>query len=637
MQKILVSSLLLVGFNHPLQALAQDKNPDKALVLPNMVVTSARVEEPENEVGSVMSVITAKEISAKNINNVADALRTVPGLDVVRAGGAGQQTSVFMRGANSNHTLVLVDGIEMNDPSSPTGAFDFAFLQTDNIERIEVLRGAASAIYGSDAMGGVINIITKKGAGEAKINASAEGGSYDSWTTKGGISGGTERVNYSLDASRYETTGFSSADTSLGNLTNNAYRNTTVSSRTGVKVTEELDLGMNLRYTEGKSFLDNCGDRYCDDPNSYGKFNELFSRGFGHLKLFDGVWEQTLGLAYTRNDRNNKNDFDALNNFRSLATNLGEKLKLDYQNIIHVHPSNTVTLGIDEEADRLSSAAISAYPDFAYFSSSSIPSKSMNTLGYYLQDQIKLFERSFTTVGVRYDENNRVGGRATWRVSELYTLKQFGTRLKANYGTGFKAPTLNQLYDTIYFTGNPNLKAETSDSWDVGFEQDLFGKVATTGVSYFNNNFKNLIQALSPIYQNQNISRAKVDGVETFLEIRPFADLSFRSTYTYQQTEDLDTGKELLRRPKDKASFDADYQFLDKAHAHINVLVVGQKADVDHNVPGYSVLNFATSYDVTKELQLTGRIDNVLDKHYEELYGYATSGVAGYGGIKLAY
>ncbi len=635
MQKFLVSSLVLVGFNTP--SMAQDKPSDTALALPNMVVTATRTETPEDEVGSAITVITAKDIADKNINNVADALRTVPGLDVVRSGSLGQQTSVFLRGANSNHTLVLVDGVEMNDPSSPTGAFDFAFLQADNIERIEVVRGAASAAFGSDAIGGVINVITKKGAGKVKLSGVAEGGSYGTWKTGGNISGGTERVNYSFDASRLETAGFSAADKNLGNSMPNGYKNTNLSGRAGFKVNDALDFGTTLRYGEGKSSLDNGGGKGADDPNSYGRFNELFTRGFGHLKLFEGFWEQTVGVAYSRTDRNNVNGVDPVNNFSSAATNLGQKVKLDYQNIFHVHKSNTVMLGVEEEVDSLSSSASSYYPAWSYSSSASIPLKTMNTLGFYLQDQIKLFDRSFTTLGVRYDDNNRFGGHETWRANELYTIKETGTRFKGSYGTGFKAPTLNQMYDTIYGTGNVNLKPETSRSWDVGVEQDLFKKVSTLGISYFETAFNNLIQANSPFYVNQNVSKAKTNGIESFAEVRPMTDLTLRATYTYQQAQNLDTGNQLLRRPRDKASFDTDYRFLEKAHFHVNVLMVGKKADYASTVAGYAMLNFSGSYDVHKYVQLFARIDNVLNKQYEEVYGYGTSGVAGYGGVKVSY
>ena len=635
---------MLVSFSTQLQA--QNNTSDTALELPNMVVTATRTETPEDEVGSAITVISAEDIVAKRITNVADALRTVPGLDVIRSGGIGQPTAVYLRGANANHTLVLVDGVEMNDPSSPNGAFDFANLQTDNIERIEVVRGAASAAYGSDAMGGVINVITKKGQGATKYTATAEGGSYDTWKTTGAISGSTERINYSLDASRMETAGFSAADHTMGNTDPNGHRNNTVSGRSGIKVNDNLDLGLTLRYNEGKTFNDDCGGVSCDNTGNYNTFNELFTRGFGHLKLFDGLWEQTIGSAYSRTDRNNVTVFNpaSLNSYgNSIAANLGEKVKLDYQSIFNVHKASTITLGVEEEADSLSSSAAS--PDL-YGTNASIPQKTMNTISGYLQDQINLFDRSFTTVGVRYDDNNRFGGHETWRVNELYNFKETGTRLKGNYGTGFKAPSLNQLYDTIYGSGNASLKPETSVNWDAGLEQDIIRKKVMAGVSYFNNNFDNLIDFLKVApYTNNNISRAKVSGVETFLELHPINDLTFRGTYTYQQTLNLVTDTQLLHRPRNKASFDADYQFVEKAHVHLNVLMVGQKADsayisgesVPLTIGSYALLNLAGSYDVHKNVQLFARIDNVLNKQYEEVYGYGTSGVAGYGGVKLAY
>jgi vitamin B12 transporter len=592
-----------------------------------------------------MTVITAEDIAAKHLTMVADVLRGVPGIDVIRSGGPGQPTAVYLRGANANHTLVLVDGVEMNDPSSTNGSFDFANFQTDNIERIEVVRGAASAVYGSDAMGGVINVITKKGKGAAKLTGLAEGGSFGTWKTTGAVSGSTERVNYSLDASRLETAGFSTADKNMGNLNPNGYANTTVSGRSGVKVTDNLDLGVTLRYFEGKTSYDDCGGFNCDNTGNYNTFNELFTRGFGHLKLFDSLWEQTLGAAYSRTDRNNVNVFSPTspNSFNTVSANLGEKVKLDYQSIFNIHKYNKVTLGVEEEADSLSSSTASPDP---YGYTASIPLKTMNTISGYLQDQINLIDRSFTTLGVRYDDNNRFGGHVTWRVNELYVLKETGTRLKGNYGTGFKAPTLNQLYDTIYGSGNPNLKPETSVNWDVAIEQDFFSKKATAGVSYFNNNFQNLIQFLSePPYTNYNVSQARVNGLETFIEGRPITDLTLKGTYTYQQTLNMATGSQLLHRPRDKASFDADYQFLEKAHIHLNVLMVGQKADTAYisysSVPvaiaGYTLVNLAGSYDINKHFQVFSRIDNLLNKQYEDVYGYGISSVAGYGGVKVSF
>jgi len=186
-------------------------------------------------------------------------------------------------------------------------------------------------------------------------------------------------------------------------------------------------------------------------------------------------------------------------------------------------------------------------------------------------------------------------------------------------------------------SGNPNLKPETSRGWDVGVEQDVFKKFSTLGISYFENAFDNLIQANAAPYVNQNVSKAKTNGIETFMEMRPLSDLTLRSSYTYQDAKNLDTGNQLLRRPRNKASFDTDYRFLEKAHVHVNVLMVGQKADYANTVAGYVMLNLAGSYDIHKNVQIYGRIDNVLNKQYEEVYGYGTSSIAGYGGVKLSY
>jgi vitamin B12 transporter len=640
MQKILMGSLLLAGVGASFSSLAD--TDDQSTKLDDIVVTATRTATPEKQIGSAITVITAADIAARQLLNVADVLRTVPGLDVIRSGGPGQATSVFMRGANSNHTLVLMDGVEMNDPSNPTAAFDFSNLQTDNIERIEILRGAASAVYGSDAIGGVINIITKKGQGKPKYRLSAEGGSYGTWKTGGGVSGSTDLLSYSLNASRMETSGFPAADKNLGNTTADPYRNTTVSGSAGLKLTDNLDFGGTLRYNDGKVFMDDCGGIKCNDPNYYANFNQLFSRGFGHLKLFDNLWEQTLGLAFSRSNRNNSSVYGAASPYSSTTTAAyqGEKLKLDYQSVINLHKSNTVSMGVEEEADSIHSSDNAFYPNYAYTYIDTIPSKTMNTVGYYLQDQIRLFDRSFTTAGLRFDDNNRFGGHLTWRVNELYAINEIGTRLKGSYGTGFKAPALYQLYDPLY--GNAALKPETSTNWDGGLEQDLWHEKITAGVSYFNNRFTNLIQSLAPTYVSENIAQATARGVETYAELRASKDLIFKANYTHQDTKNLETGSQLLRRPNDKASFDVDYHFLEKAHMHFNVLMVGQKLDYGQSgayttVMGYTLLNWSASYDLHPNLQVFGRIDNLLNKQYEEVYGYGTSGVAGYGGVKLSY
>ncbi len=622
-----------------LAVLADDTDPSAQQLEP-MVVSATRTETPIKQVGSAITVITAKDIADRRSNTVAEILRGVPGLDVQSNGGIGQPTSVFLRGANSGHTLVLIDGIEMNDPSSTSNAFfNYSDLQVDNIERIEILRGAQSSVYGSDAIGGVINIITKRTQGKPQFRAEGQGGSYDSFKLGGGVDGGSDALNYGLSASRLETQGFSAADRRLGNTERDGYRNSTVTSRLGAQPRENLDLDWNLRFQEGKAQFDDCGGARCDDPNAFSVNKQLFTRGQGRLKLFDGFWEQTFGIAYSLTDRRTVDLPDTVSPFGNRAASRnafeGDKVKVNWQSNFNLHETNTAILGVENEADRIVSA------------SDRIGVKSANTTGYYLQDQISLWNRWFTTAGVRFDEHNRVGGKVTWRITQVFAFDETGTRLKGSYGTGFKAPSLYQLFAPpagFGPVGNPNLSPETSQSWDAGFEQSLWKQKAGFGASYFNNVFNNLIDfRFGQGYLN--IDLATAEGIESFFEIKPLEGLSLRGNYTYTRTHDASTRARLFNRPTHKGSFDAHYRFLQGADVNVNILLVGSRDFQDFStfperrvaLSGYALVNLAGSYDINRHLRLFARVDNLLDKNYQEILGYGTSGLAGYAGFSLNY
>jgi vitamin B12 transporter len=613
------SFFIALAANSP-ESLAQG---DPVPELETTVVTATRSETPLREVGSSVSVITHEDIVKRQVLTVADALRIVPGLDVLNSGGPGKVTSVFLRGANSNQTLVLIDGIEMNDPSSPNNGFDFANLTVDNIERIEVLRGGESSIYGSDAMGGVINIITKKGAGKPAYSVQGQGGSYGTFKVGGEVSGGTEQVDFSLGASHMETKGFSSADRLWGNREPDGYRNSTVDARVGAHPLDYLDFGWTLRYNEGKNFLDYDFPVPHDTLNYSGITKELYTRGFSHLKLLDNLWEQTVGIAYSRTDRRTRN-YDPTLPFSLNSDYLGEKIKVDWQNIFHLHETNTLTLGVEDEEDRFSSQ------------SDPMGDKSYNTRGYYLLDQIKLWRRWFTTAAVRYDDNNRAGSKITWRITQALVFDETGTKLKGNYGTGFKVPSLVDLFAP--FSGNPDLVPETSRNWDVGVEQAFWDKRVLMGATYFNNRFNNLIQYSFTTFQVDNISRATAEGVETFVQFNPLPELSLRGNYTYTRTDNPATDSRLIRRPTHKGSFEANYRFLEKADLNFTILAVGDKDDIGGTrVSGYVTANLAAGYRINDNVRLFARVDNLFDKKYQELYGYGTSRIAGYGGVALNF
>ncbi|MDD2767153.1 MAG: TonB-dependent receptor, partial [Methylococcus sp.] len=624
--KILRLSLTALSAALCSNAYAIDSDPEE---LDTLVVTATRTETPSRQVGSSVTVLTAEDIKERGIYSVDQILRIVPGLDVVQSGGPGRETSVFLRGANSGQTIVLIDWIEMNDPSSANAGFDFANLTVDNIERIEILRGAASSVYGSEAMGGVINIITKKGTGKPRVKASVDGGSYDTWRAMGDVSGGDPSLNYSLTTSHREVRGFSAADQHFGATERDGYRNTTVSARVGGKPADDLELGWSLRYDNGFTKLDNYDfalRRPVDDPNYTGNTDELYTRGFGTLKLFDNFWEQTAGLAYTWVDRRYDNAPNPGDPFPFRAAYLGDKLKVNWLNTLRPHETNTVSFGIDDEEDSMTIREPSQFV------------KAYNTLGYFLEDQINPVDWWSTTANVRHDQNNFAGGRTTWRISQVWTAPTVDTRLKANYGTGFKVPALAQLYDPLYNTGNPNLRPETSTNWDVGIEQPISALKGNAGIVYFNNHFKDLIQFDPIAFRMENVNNATAEGVETYLETNPLSGLDLRGTYTYMNSLDQDTGKFLYQRARNKGAFDANYRFDSGANIHLNIVMAGQRLSTGNRMaPGYVVVNLAASYEVSEQLSLWSRVDNVLNKWYEEVYGYGTTGAAAYGGLTLSY
>ncbi|MBW1718160.1 MAG: TonB-dependent receptor [Deltaproteobacteria bacterium] len=606
-----------------------------------VVVTATRIETASREVGSSITVITDQQIEERQNTTVLEVLRTVPALDVVRSGGPGGQTSVFIRGAQSEHTLVLIDGVEMNDPITPGRSYDFANLTTDNIERIEIIRGPQSTLYGSDAIGGVINIITKRGKGKPRGFMSAEGGSFNTFTEKAGVSGGNQWANYSLGVYHWYTDGISAANEKDGNHERDHYENTSISTRLGVTPTENLDADFILRYINAKADIDNSGDVGGDDPNNKADLEQLFSRMQVRLSLFNELWEQKFGLSLTDLDRDYRNDTDADHpSDLDRSSYDGKIFKFDWQHNLYLHETNTLTLGVENEEEKGKSKY---YSDSAWGPyTSSFKEKTARTTGYYLQDQIKLWDSWFTTLGMRLDDHSRFGSETTYRITSAYLIQQTGTKLKGSFGTGFKAPTLYHLYSQY---GEKNLDPEESTGWDIGVEQSLFDKKLILGVTYFSNEFDELIEFESGTSKYINIAEAETQGVEIFASMRPIDDLTLLASYTYTDTENKETGKDLLRRAPNKFGLDVNYKFTDKGNVNLGLVYVGKRDDNDYStwpakrveLGDYVLANLAASYDITRNIQVFGRVENFLDEDYEEVKGFGTPELSAFAGCKLSF
>lgn len=636
---LLLSLLVLGGV---VRAEEADAEGEQETLKYHIVVTATRTEQPELELGSSTTLISLEALKKAGKKTVTEALAAVPGLDVIQNGGAGKYADVLIRGAKSEHTLVMVDGIEMNDPASPGRTYDLAHMSLDNVERIEVVRGPQGTLYGSDAMGGVINIITKKGTGHPKINLSAEGGSYNSFRESAGISGGTENINYSFGVSRFDTKGFSASSEKYGNPEKDGYGNTTISAGLGVKAAKNMDIQFTTRYIDSHNELDGFAGEGGDDTNYVIDSRQFLFAANARYSLLNGKWNQRFGISYNNIHRDLDDPVDDQHPMdSSKGVYKGRVFKVDWQNNVYLHKTNTLTVGMEYEKEYGES-------EYSWESAwgpgnSDFPEQSARTMGIYIQDNIKIGETFFTTLGLRIDDHDRFGTETTFRIAPALVLKT-GTKLKATYGTGFKAPSLYQLYAPATMwgsVGNENLEPEKSKGWDVGIEQYLFNDRLIVGVTYFRNDFESLID-YDWMMGYINKTEAVTKGFEVVFSASPLDNLDINGSYTYTDAKEKDTGEKLFRRPDHKANVTINYRFLKKANLGLNILHVGKRDDLfpyptRTEADPYTLVNLSAGFRLTKSIEIFCRIDNILDEDYEAVLGYGTAGRSAYIGFRAAY
>jgi vitamin B12 transporter len=600
--------------------------PTNEVVQQQVVVTATRVEQSLSTVGSSVSVVDHAQLVERQCATVADALREVPGLDVVQLGGAGGTVSIFIRGASSEQTLVLVDGVPLNDPSGLGRGADLSQMPAQNIERIEVLRGPQSPLYGADAMGGVINVITKKGAGPVGGEVSAEAGSFNTFNEKAAVRGGTSNYNYSVGISRQDSEGFSSAAEKNGNPEKDGYRRTELSSKLGWTPADEFEANMILRWNQADYDYDDFANGRPVDGDNQGAYELLSLYGEGKGKLLDGQWRPRVGGSWVSQSREDTSSLGD-SSFDSLLQ------KLEWQNDLFLGEANIVTAGIEAQQE----SAESTYESDGYVDQ--FARKTARHQSAYAQDILTTGPLT-TTAGGRIDSYDSFGTEPTWRLAPSYDVAATDTRFKGSYGTGFKAPSLFQLYSSY---GSPDLNPESSKGWDAGVEQKLAGGKVLVGVTYFENQFEDLIDYDFVTMKYGNVSQAETRGVETFVTAKPARDLSMRAAYTYTDTENKLTGEQLLRRPRNKASLDTTYDVTAKLKGTVSVSYVGERMDEDFatymaaTLDGYILVNLYASYDVRRNMTLFGRVENLFDEEYEPAIGYGSPGRAGYGGVKVLF
>jgi vitamin B12 transporter len=618
-------------------ALSQAQTQPEPIRLDELVVSATGTPTPAREIASSVTVITAKDIEQQQRRTLTQALATVPGLSLTQIGGPGAQASLFMRGTNSNHVKVLIDGVVANDPSSPNRGFDFGSMQTDNIERIEVLRGPQSGLYGADAIGGVISITTKRGEGPPKLTGSVEAGSHGTFNQSVGLSGGDDRFNYAFGISHFKSETTEVTPRNLvppGRRINpNSYDNWSYSARLGASLTDTLSVNWVGRFTNGY-LLSTENSGWPSQPNGFRSsdaYQQAFTRGEVVWDPLDGRFVNRFGIAYSHQDRSNRSP-DAAGLLGIPTSNIGERTTFDWRGDLKLMPGQLLVMGVQHDEERLHSDALKA---------------SSGNTGAYLELQSKFSDRFFLVSNIRHDDDREFGGHTTYRIAPTFIVPGSETKLKASYGTGFKAPTLSQRFidyrPAFTFYGNPDLKPEESRGWEVGFEQPLLENQLRVGATYFHNDIDNLIDANAAGTTYVNVGKATTRGFEAFAALEITPEFKVRADYTFTIAKDDISHQELLRRPRHKASVTATWTPVEKFTLSATLLYVGPRVDANRDfsvsrmrAPGAAIVNVAAEYKLTDKLTAFGRVDNLFNKRYENPVGYLVPGLGAYAGLRAS-
>ena len=477
----------------PMFALAEDNQEE----LKAIEITATRTSVEDENPTSALTVITQEEIKKKQHMQVKDILREQAGVGVVSPGPLGGTTGVFIRGASPSSTLVLIDGVQVK--SNTTGSYDFSNLQMDNIERIEILRGPQSSLWGADAVGGVINIITKRGKGKPTHTFTFEGGSFATFKETLGSSGSLKQFDYSVSASRTDSEGFSAFNEERGGTENDGYQNTTLSSRMGYNFLEDGRVEFIGRYTQARNEFDGFffGLGLIDAPNHIRR-NETFYLALPIEKSVTSWWDAKLNtnMNYDETDTEDPSFGDSVI--------LSRTYTVDFQNNLSLGKYASAVFGFEHQVTN------------GYNNSNNI-SLENRSQGYYLQGNTNWEDQFFLSAGFRQDVNSQFDDPFTYKVEGAYQFKSWGTKLRTGYATGFRVPSVNEVL--FPFFGNPNIQPEESENWEVGFEQKLTGDRITVGANYFETDYKNLIVFDGVTFIAQNIGSATSKGIESIRQI----------------------------------------------------------------------------------------------------------------------
>ncbi|GAB6140682.1 TonB-dependent vitamin B12 receptor [Methylosoma difficile] len=604
MQKIIVSSLLITGFSTTLQA-----ETSEVTTLPEKVVTATRSDFKNEELAAASTVYTREDIERSQARTLPDLFKGSLGVDLAQSGGYGQTTDVFLRGTNPGHVLVLIDGIKVGSATSGTTAYEL--LPIDQIERVEIIRGPQSSLYGSEAIGGVIQIFTRKGKeGKTKVALQAGGGSYDTAQTAGSVSGKIDNSWYNLGVSHINSQGFSVKQNS--DPDRDGYENTGLNARIGHHFDNNAELEASFMRAEGIKQYD----------SSYGGDNAAFAN---HVISLSGSMDMTDNLRSTVRLGQSQ---DQLQTFLSDSTNDGHfyttRWNASWLNQLHINDDQQMVLGSDYRLDEVESDDLDSFS--AGFNS--YQERSRYDVGVFTELHSRLFDRHFLNTSLRWDKNQAFGdyvtGNIGWRFNSETGISPF-----ASFGNAFKAPNFNELYwpdDGFGGHGNPNLKPEESRSFEVG----LAGKhrLASWELRAYHTDADQLIAGWPPV----NVNKARIEGIEAEISTN-WLGWHHKLAMSILEPIDTSTGLRLQRRTDKTLSFDMS-RSLNAFDVGANVLAQGDRPDLAYdaafnpvrvNLHGFVTVDLRTAYHIDKNWMVSAKLNNLFNEIYQTANTYITA------------
>jgi len=610
--------------------------------LAEVVVTANRSAQPIDKVGQSVTVLTAEAIQRSQAISAVELLAQTPGVSFTRNGGPGTATSLNIRGAETQHTVVLIDGVKLNDPSSTQGGFNSGNLLIGDIARIEVLRGAQSTLWGSQAIGGVVNIVTREPTKPFESSLDVEGGSRKTAYVRGGVGGASERVIWRAAGGYYTTDGFSAYR--LGKE-KDGYINAGASGRVRVNITDDVSAEVRSVYSRGRNDFDGFG---ADSPE-FGRTKELVVYAGLNVALLEGRLKNRFGFGYTDTDRENYNPgrpaqpltFDAA----------GKNRRWEYQGIFAITDRWTATFGAESEKARMrtrSPTAATASPPFVR-GRAGIDS-------VYGQLQAEVIDGLTLTGGLRYDDHDTFGSHTVGQVAAAWALNEGNTVLRASWGEGFRAPGLYELFSEY---GNTALSPESFDNWDAGVEQKFWDGKARVSATWFHRDADNEIRFYSctspttdPLcrvngvarfgYYN-NVQKTKAKGLELIGQVTPVEGLDLSGNYTWTDAENasgVNAGKQLSRRPEHMWNLQGAYRWPVGLSTSVALRHAGKTYNNDANtvvIKAYTVVDLRASYPINEQLEVFGRVENLFDKSYETITNYGTAGRGAFAGVRARF